>query len=115
MTQQTILQEAEARGARAEKKHVRIINDHGNVDRESVTISHPDQEEVLWFANGKQPATIVFSSKDGSPFQESVFHVPPNGSAGSGPARPDAKRKYPYKYTVKGPAGFNDPVVIVDP
>jgi len=92
-------------------KDVQIISDHGQVDPNVVDIYQG--QEVIWFAqNNQDGATIDFSSADGSPFNEKTFYVPAGGTVSSGLFRSDAKSKT-YKYTVKGPAGQNDPGVII--
>lgn len=92
-------------------KDVQIVTDDGHVDPDDVDI-YPGQE-AIWFAHNNQAgATIEFSSADGSPFYEKIFYVPAGGTVSSGLFRSDAKSKR-YKYTVKGPAGQNDPGVII--
>ena len=94
-------------------KDVHIVSDNGQVDQNDVDISKLAADEVTWFAhNQEEGATIEFSSADGSPFNDSVFRVPIGGSVSSGPAKDGAKPKR-YKYTVTGPAGQNDPGVII--
>jgi hypothetical protein len=93
---------------------VHITSDDGQVDQATVRIRKSAQEEVTWFAHGAQTATIVFASRDGSPFQESVYHVPTGGSVSSGPIKGAAQYNKPYKYSVVGPGGVNDPEVIID-
>lgn len=108
------MKEATARAHRrvATFKSVHITSDDGQVDAPDVTISMTNKDEVTWFAHGAAGAVIVFSSPDGSPFEEILFTVPARGSVSSGPttARAVAKR---YKYTVVGRTGANDPGVIV--
>ncbi len=108
-------QEATARAHRraAELKPVHITSDDGQVDVTEITINGPRKDEVTWFAHGAAGATIVFSSSDGSPFEEIVFTVPAAGSVSSGPATARAVAGKPYKYTVVGRKGANDPVVII--
>lgn len=93
-------------------KPVHITNDKGAVDHNSVAISLGDQEEVTWFAHGNQKATIKFDSADGSPFHSTEFVIPAGGSVSSGAAKSGSSYKA-YKYTVHGPAGHNDPEVII--
>jgi hypothetical protein len=81
------------------------------VDQDVVHISKGANEEVIW-ATDHNNVQVVFSSEDGSPFRDSVFHVPAGGSISSGPAVNGAAQKA-YKYTVKGEAGENDPRVII--
>ncbi len=94
-------------------KGVHITSDDGQVDQSTVEVSKSMAEEVTWFAYGGGGATIVFSSSDGSPFQESLFQVPATGSVSSGPAKATAVENKTYKYTVVGQAGANDPGVII--
>jgi|SRR5215469_6224886 hypothetical protein len=92
-------------------KDVQIISDDGQVDPDVVDIY--SGQEAIWFAHNSQAgATIDFSSADGSPFYAKTFYVPAGGTVSSGLARNDAQSKR-YKYTVKGPTGQNDPVVII--
>jgi hypothetical protein len=93
------------------KKHVRVINEKGHVDQDVVHISKGAEEEIVWGTEHKN-VKVVFSSEEGSPFQESIFHVPAGGSVSSGPALKGAGHKA-YKYTVKGEGGDNDPRVII--
>lgn len=93
------------------RKHVRVINERGHVDQDVVHISKDAEEEIVWATDHKN-VSVVFTSEDGSPFQESVFHVPAGGSVSSGPALKGAGHKA-YKYTVKGEGGDNDPRVII--
>jgi hypothetical protein len=93
------------------RKHVRVVNERGHVDQDVVHISKNAEEEIVWATDHKN-VTVVFGSEDGSPFQDSIFHVPAGGSVASGPALKAAGHKA-YKYTVKGEAGDNDPRVII--
>ncbi|MGE5321682.1 MAG: hypothetical protein ACM3SW_02390 [Actinomycetota bacterium] len=93
-------------------KHVRMIRDDGGVDQNEVRISLSNHEEVVWTADNNRRATIRFKAGD-SPFQDTVFHVPAGGSVTSGPARNDAVPETEHKYTVEGPSGNNDPIVII--
>jgi len=94
-------------------KDVRITSDVGDVDQPSVSVSRSGGEEVTWHSYAGKAATIKFNSAAGSPFLKPEFDVPAGGSVSSGPAVSGASRK-PYKYTVVGPDGENDPVVIID-
>ncbi|HET9840117.1 MAG TPA: hypothetical protein VFR84_17960 [Candidatus Angelobacter sp.] len=91
---------------------VQITGDAGQVDQDSVRISR-DTDEVTWTAHGAHKAIVVFASPDGSPFHDAVFQVPANGSVSSGPVKSSALNQ-PYKYTVVGQIGVNDPIVIID-
>jgi hypothetical protein len=94
-------------------KNVHITNHQGQVDQSTISVSKSGGEQVTWHSHDNKPATIVFDASTGSPFQKSEFVVPAGGSISSGPPMVDPSSK-PYKYTVKGPEGENDPVVIVD-
>ncbi len=94
-------------------QHVHITSPQGHVDQTDVTVSKSVGEEVTWHSHENKPATIKFNSREGSPFQKSTFEVPAGGSVSSGSAQGTAQPK-PYKYTVAGPNGENDPVVIIE-
>jgi hypothetical protein len=108
MTQQSTLdQVAKTKGAH---KDVHITDDKGKVDKDDVDIYTKLGEEVIWFAD-KAGSTIDFT--DGSPFYgPPSFQVPAGGNVSSGRVRDGAEPKR-YKYTVTGPAGQNDPGVII--
>lgn len=93
-----------------ENRHVHAEDD-GKVDNETVHVSKKAGHQVTWSSSGK--AIIAFSSRDGSPFAEATFHVPAGGSVSSGPAKPTAETEKPYKYSVVGEKGVNDPTVII--
>src|SRR6185437_3382142 len=93
------------------RKNVHVINERGHVDQDVVHISKDAEEELVWTTNHKN-VKVEFNSEEGSPFQESIFHVPAGGSVSSGPAVKSAGYKA-YKYTVKGEGGDNDPRVII--
>jgi hypothetical protein len=95
------------------RKHVKITSHDGQVDTHTVRVSKSVGEEITWFSHDNKRAIVVFASADGSPFQETHFHVPAGGSVSSGPAHDLAEHKS-YKYTVVGHTGVNDPVVIID-
>jgi hypothetical protein len=94
-------------------KGVHIIDAGGHVDPEQVHVKPSAHEEVTWFAHGNENATIVFSTAQGSPFQEAVFLVPAGGSVSSGPVK-DSVQYARYKYTVVERGGSHDPEVIID-
>jgi len=94
-------------------KQVHITSSVGDVDLPTVTVSKSGSEEVTWHSHANKPAQIRFDSPDGSPFQKATFDVPAGGSISSGPSLSHVAHKS-YKYTVVGPDGENDPVVIVD-
>jgi hypothetical protein len=95
-----------------ESHEVHITSDDGQVDQPSVTISR-NLDQVTWTAHGAKKALIVFATPDGSPFHDATFQVPASGSVSSGPVKATALTQ-PYKYTIIGQIGVNDPVVIVD-
>ncbi len=97
----------------AVSQDVQIIGDGGQVDQDPINVSRTT-DEVTWTAHGPHKAIIVFASPDGSPFHDSTFQVPANGSVSSGPVKNSAFNQ-PYKYTVIGQVGVNDPIVIIDP
>jgi dihydrodipicolinate reductase len=80
------------------RKHVKITSHDGQVDTHTVRVSKNAGEEVVWFSHANKRAIVAFASADGSPFQETHFHVPAGGSVGSGPAHGAAEKKA-YKYT----------------
>lgn len=93
-------------------KPVHVTNDKGGVDHDTVDVSVDNEEEVTWFAHGNQKATIKFDGPNGSPFPSAEFVVPAGGSVSSGKAKSGIAYGH-YKYTVHGPAGHNDPEVII--
>jgi hypothetical protein len=94
-------------------KKVKITNNKGKVDTDTVHVSQSAGEEVTWLAGDSDGAIIVFASPDGSPFEETTFFVPAGGSVSSGPAD-NGQVGQSYKYIVVGDVGSNDPVVIID-
>ena len=98
--------------AHAALRSVHITSDAGDVDQPEIRVSRLMGEQVTWSTRGRS-ATVVFDAPEGSPFQYASFEVPAGGSVSSGPATADASG--PYKYTVVGHSGRNDPIVIVDP
>jgi hypothetical protein len=95
-------------------KQVHITDDGGQVDQSTVKVSKSAGQEVTWLGHNNKTAIVIFASPDGSPFHESVFHVPAAGSVSSGPAHPRAIEDKAYKYTVVGQIGVNDPEVIIE-
>jgi hypothetical protein len=95
-------------------QQVRILQEDGQVDQSTITLSRGAKEQVTWFAHGSHKATIVFASPDGSPFHDTTFQVPAGGSVASGPVKVTAQYKT-YKYVVIGESGINDPKVIIQP
>ncbi len=98
----------------ATTKEVHITSDGGQVDQDPVNISK-SQDQLTWFAHGSAGATIVFSTSDGSPFEEIIFTVPAKGSVSTGLVKSGAVENKSYKYTVVGRTGAKDPVVIITP
>ncbi|HXA84343.1 MAG TPA: hypothetical protein VNZ47_04665 [Candidatus Dormibacteraeota bacterium] len=96
--------------ARPEDRHVHAEAD-GQVDNPTVHVSKSAGHQVTWFSASK--ASIEFSSQSGSPFEKATFDVPARGSVSSGPAKPTAEAEKPYKYSVVGEKGVNDPTVII--
>src|SRR6476661_3319006 len=93
-----------------DNRHVHA-EDNGQVDNDTVHVSKSAGHQVTWSSTRK--AIIAFSSQDGSPFEEATFHVPAGGSVSSGPAKATAEAEKPYKYSVVGEKGVNDPTVII--
>ena len=96
--------------AATDNRHVHAEDD-GKVDNETVHVSKKAGHQVTWHSRRK--TIISFSSQDGSPFEETTFHVPAGGSVSSGPAKPTAEAEKSYKYSVVGEKGVNDPAVII--
>src|SRR5579859_3963071 len=92
------------------ERHVHAEH-NGEVNNDTVHVSKSAGHQVTWTSAGK--AIIAFSSHDGSPFQESIFHVPAGGSVSSGPAKVTAENEKSYKYSVVGEKGVKDPTVII--
>ncbi len=92
-------------------KPIRIKNDDGAVDNDSVTLSVNAKDEVTWTNNAPHPVEIVFENKT-SPFANWHFHAANGGFADSGPITNPTPNN--YKYDVKGAHGTNDPRVIID-
>ncbi|HEY6970041.1 MAG TPA: hypothetical protein VJA94_12615 [Candidatus Angelobacter sp.] len=99
-------------------QNIKLTDDKGGVDRNSVTIAGPGAGggpgSVTWFSNRHSQATIVFDKGQGSPFACDTFYVPAGGSVSSGPAV-SGSAGTSFGYTVHGQAGHNDPVIVVDP
>jgi hypothetical protein len=93
-----------------DNRHVHA-EDNGQVDNDTVHVSKSAGHQVTWSSTGK--ATIAFSSESGSPFEETIFHIPAGGRVSSGPAKATAEAEKPYKYSVVGEKGVNDPTVII--
>src|SRR5215813_11693908 len=97
------------------KKEVSFIGSNGQVSNTEIHVSRIDGDEVVWYSNGSEAAWIVFASLDGSPFTDTKFHVPAGGSVSTGIAsKTGLTIGHPYKYTVVGKTGVNDPVIIID-
>ncbi len=95
-----------------------------NANPDAVEISKLTKQEVQWDSD----AACIVKFLNGSPFAETVFHVPAQGSVCSGPAVKEAKlcRKPGctvithdghYKYTITDAAGtvLADPQVVIKP
>ena len=99
-------------------QNVGLSDDHGGVDHDKVTIPGPKASggagSVTWSSNHFGGATIKFDKGDGSPFASTDFVVPADGSVNSGPAIRGGAKK-PFRYSVYGEHGHNDPVIVVDP
>ena len=89
--------------------NVGLTNDHGGVDKNSVTIKKGDS--VTWSSKGHGGADILFDKGDGTPFSKPNFHCDSGGSVSSGPAAKSGT----FNYSVHGEHGNNDPVIVVDP
>lgn len=91
---------------------VHILDDFGHVDRSVVQIA--PEEEVCWTNDTGGSALIVFDRND-SPFAPRwIFRVLPGEQIGSGTPTAGCDPNKRYKYTVVGPKGNHDPVVIID-
>ena len=93
-----------------DNRHVHA-EDNGHVDNDTVHVSKSAGHQVTWSSRSK--AIIAFSSESGSPFEETIFHIPAGGSVSSGPAKATAEAEKRYKYSVVGEKGVNDPTVII--
>jgi len=91
--------------------NIDLTDDHGHVNKDTVTISRGT--EVVWWSRGHGKAKIVFDGANGSPFASDTFDLQ-HESVSSGPAIRGGSKE-PFKYTVHGEHGVNDPVVVVDP
>jgi hypothetical protein len=106
----------QAGGVNDPPNHVHILDDRGHVDRDPVHVSKSAQEEVFWTNLGRKNASIVFDTKDGSPFRaRDPFVLQPGERFASGCLDADKARVgKEFKYTVIGADEPNDPVVIID-
>lgn len=93
-------------------KEVKVKNDNGDVDVETVTLSVNAADEVTWTNNAPHKVNVDF--KNNSPFASSHFGpiAANGGTAGSGPIINPTLA--PYKYVVTGTGGSNDPRVIIN-
>ncbi len=88
------------------------IHKNAEVDNEIVNLRMCMGEEIVWYSDGDE-FTVEFPI---TPFQEKTFVVPPGGSVGSGPIRPDAAvTKYFYNVTNVALAMSADPGVDIRP
>ena len=93
------------------KQPIKVNDDDGNVDNDSVTLSAIGGDEVRWTNNAPHPVEILFENKT-SPFANWHFHAANGGFADSGPITNPTLAS--YKYDVKGAHGNNDPRIIID-
>lgn len=93
-------------------KEVKVKNDNGDVDNETVTLSVNAADELTWTNNAPHKVNVDF--KNNSPFASSHFGpiAPNGGTAGSGLITNPMLA--PYKYVVTGTGGTNDPRVIIN-
>jgi hypothetical protein len=84
------------------------IHNNADVDNEIVNLRMSMGEELEWHSDGDE-FTVEFPI---TPFAQSSFVVPPGGSVGSGPIRPDAPiTRYFYNVTNVALAMSADPGV----
>lgn len=94
------------------KPPVTILDDYGHVDKELVRIHKG--EEIEWINGAEHEVRIVFDQ--GPPFDwKESFVLGPKTARSSDRPKDDVLQGHPYKYTVIGSKGNNDPVVIIDP
>ena len=99
-------------------QNVNLSDDHGGVNQDKVGIPGAKAPggpgSITWSSNHFGGATIKFDKGDGSPFASTDFVVPIDGSVTTGPAIANGPKK-PFRYSVYGEHGHNDPVIVVDP
>lgn len=92
-------------------KHVTIMDEHGHVDIDSIKVMWKNGEQVVWKTTLPKGFKVVFDGPNGSPFDTDTFEIPAGGTVYSGVS----KKGGTFKYSVHGPCGCNDPIVILDP
>jgi hypothetical protein len=92
-------------------KHVVITDENGKVDKDEIELWRGTGEHVVWSASVTKGFRVVFDGPEGSPFESAAFEVPAGGVVHSG----EPKKGGRYKYTVHGPSGINDPIIIIKP
>ncbi len=90
--------------------HIKIQDRKGKVNQDEVTIHTEQCQEAVWTSDDGR-CLIIFAN---SPFNDSVFVCPDRGSVTSGLAAVTDCTKKKYKYTVIGPEGLNDPIIVID-
>jgi hypothetical protein len=85
------------RPVKAKDKLGKFVDSGIAVSSPTVYLSKDNKEEVEWFSRD-EAFTVKFPR---TPFKDSEFHVPKNGSVGSGPIDVDVeeeaeKNRYPY-------------------
>ncbi len=87
---------------------INIQDRKGKVSKDPCKMSK--KQEVEWISTGGN-FTVVFQQ---TPFADSAYIIPDGGSVCSGlpKVRPDPAKE--YKYTVFGPDGSTDPIIVVD-
>jgi hypothetical protein len=99
----------------AERVEIKVTDDSGKVEsgKEAVILSVRNGDTVRWVSDCKSDCTIVFSSNDGSPFNDRVFTLRSGGNIDSGAISRRQGGVGVYKYSVMGSTGNNDPIIIV--
>jgi|SRR6267154_2169603 len=96
---------------RGPSKPIHISKDDGTADDQK--LSKKLSEQARWISDTGH-RSIIFFNKDGSPFDETEFHVPAGGEVISGPLKTDVDKGDEFHYTIVGTAGTTDPVIIID-
>lgn len=90
---------------------IKIEDRKGKVNKYECTLHTDQSEEAVWNSDDGR-CLVIFGT---SPFKDSVFVVPDGGSVSSGEVvAPVEKPPKKYKYTVVGPDGSNDPIIVID-
>jgi hypothetical protein len=95
-------------------KSIHVIADDGTLDVDTQHLNKGRLEQARWLSDTGNRSIIYFNKPEGSPFQETEFHVPAGGDVSSGPIRAGLKNGDTFRYTVVGQSGTNDPVIIID-